>query len=123
MYLMGYNKGMTDMKNTINEYLDAAGKSPYADWLDQLRDAKTKAKIMMRVDKMELGLFGDAEPIGEGLSELRIHYGSGYRVYYGKEGRYLYLLLCGGDKSTQSKDIKKAKAYWKDYKQRNDDET
>ena len=111
------------MKNTINEYLDASGKSPYAEWLSQLRDAKTRAKIIMRVDKMELGLFGDVEPIGEGLSELRIHYGSGYRVYYGKEGRHVYLLLCGGDKSTQSKDIKKAKAYWKDYKLRNDDET
>jgi putative addiction module killer protein len=114
---------MSNMKNTINEYLDAEGKSPYAEWLGQLRDAKTKAKIMMRVDKMELGLFGDVEPIGDGLSELRVHYGSGYRVYYGKEGRHVYLLLCGGDKSTQAKDIKKAKAYWKDHKRRNDDET
>jgi putative addiction module killer protein len=78
---------------------------------------------MMRVDKMELGLFGDLQTIGEGLSELRIHYGSGYRVYYGKEGQHVYLLLCGGDKSTQSKDIQKAKAYWKDHKRRNDDET
>ena len=68
---------------------------------------------------MELGLFGDTEPIGDGLSELRIHYDPGYRVYYGKEGRQIYLLLCGGDKSTQSKDIKKAKKYWEEHRQRN----
>lgn len=107
------------MTNTVNEYTDEQGKSPYAQWLLGLRDARAKAKIIMQVDKMELGLFGDVEPIGEGLSELRIHYGPGYRVYYGKEGNHVYLLLCGGDKSTQSKDIKKAKAYWKDHKRRN----
>jgi len=67
---------------------------------------------------MELGLFGDSEPIGDGLSELRIHYGPGYRVYYGKEGQQVYLLLCGGDKSSQKKDIKIAKAYLKDHKRR-----
>jgi len=67
---------------------------------------------------MELGLFGDSEPIGDGLSELRIHYGPGYRVYYGKEGQHIYLLLCGGEKSTQLKDIKKAKVTWKRHKQR-----
>ena len=109
------------MTNTINEYTDEQGKSPYAQWLNGLRDARAKAKIIMQVDKMELGLFGDVEPIGEGLSELRIHYGPGYRVYYGKEGNQVYLLLCGGDKSTQSKDIKKAKQYWKDHKRRNQD--
>lgn len=107
------------MINTINEYTDEQGKSLYAEWLRGLRDARAKAKILIQVDKMELGLFGDVEPIGEGLSELRIHYGPGYRVYYGKEGQQVYLLLCGGDKSTQAKDIKKAKEYWKDHKRRN----
>ncbi|MDO6608336.1 type II toxin-antitoxin system RelE/ParE family toxin, partial [Saccharophagus degradans] len=63
------------MTNTINEYTDEQGKSPYAQWLGALRDVRAKAKIIMQVDKMELGLFGDVEPIGEGLSELRIHYG------------------------------------------------
>lgn len=67
---------------------------------------------------MELGLFGDVEPIGDGLSELRIHYGPGYRVYFGKEDNHIYLLLCGGDKSSQNKDIKKAKTYWQDHKRR-----
>ena len=114
---------MPEMTNTINEYTDEQGKSPYAEWLSNLRDARAKAKILMRVDKMELGLFGDVEPIGEGLSELRIHYGPGYRVYYGKEGKQVYLLLCGGDKSSQSKDIKQAKAYWKDHKRRHQHES
>lgn len=106
------------MKNTINEYEDEQGNSPYADWLNNLRDVRAKAKIIMRVDRMELGLFGYCEPIGNGLSELRIHYGPGYRVYYGKEQQQVYLLLCGGEKSSQKKDIIKAKAYWKNYKRR-----
>lgn len=106
------------MKLTINEYTDAQGNSPYARWLNRLRDARARAKVILQVDKMELGLFGDSEPIGEGLSELRIHYGPGYRVYYGKESNRVYLLLCGGDKSTQSKDIRNAKAYWQDHKRR-----
>lgn len=72
----------------------------------------------MHVDKMELGLLGDSKPIGYGLSELRIHYGPGYRVYYGKEDLHRYLLLCGGNKSTQSRDIKQAQQYWKDHEQR-----
>jgi putative addiction module killer protein len=118
MYPKGYNKGVSTTKNTVNEYTDEQGKSPYADWLGDLRDAKAKAKVIMQVDRMELGLFGDSQPIGDGLSELRIHYGPGYRVYYGKEGQRVYLLLCGGDKSTQVKDIKQAKAYWQDHQRR-----
>jgi putative addiction module killer protein len=110
---------MPEMVNTINEYMDERGNSPYADWLKSLRDPKTRARIIMQVDRMELGLFGDSQPVGDGLSELRIHYGPGYRVYYGKEGEQIYLLLCGGDKSTQTKDIKQAKAYWQDHKRRN----
>ncbi|MET0103439.1 MAG: type II toxin-antitoxin system RelE/ParE family toxin [Sedimenticola sp.] len=111
------------MINTVNEYTDEKGKSPYSQWLNGLRDARAKAKIIMQVDKMELGLFGDVQPIGDGLSELRIHYGPGYRVYFGKEGNQVYLLLCGGDKSTQSKDIKQAKRYWQDHKRRCKDGT
>ena len=106
------------MLNRINEYTDEQDKSPYAEWLASLRDARARARIIMQVDRMELGLFGDSEPIGEGLSELKIHYGPGYRVYYGTENWDVYLLLCGGDKSTQSRDIKRAKAYWQEYKRR-----
>lgn len=106
------------MLNTISEYTDESGESPYCQWLNDLRDVTAKARIIMQVDKMELGLFGDVASIGEGLSELRIHYGPGYRVYFGKEGNQVYLLLCGGDKSTQARDIKKAKAYWQDHRRR-----
>ena len=109
---------MPEMINIINEYLTESGVSPYSDWLQSLRDPKARARIIIQVDRMELGLFGDSKPIGDGLSELRIHYGPGYRVYYGKEGKHIYLVLCGGGKSTQAKDIKSAKTYWQDYKRR-----
>ena len=111
------------MTHTVYEYTDEQGRSPYAEWLWSPRDAKARARIIMQVDRMELGLLGDSQPIGEGLSELRIHHGPGYRVYYGQTGKRVYLLLCGGDKSTQSKDIKRAKAYWREHQQRFSDDT
>ena len=102
--------------NIINEYITADDHSPYSEWLEGLRDPRAKAKIIMQVDRMELGLFGDSEPVGEGVGELRIHYGPGYRVYYAKDGKNIYLILCGGDKSTQKKDIKLAKHYCSEHK-------
>lgn len=108
------------MKYTINEYIDGNGESPYANWLDSLKDVKGKAAILSRIDRMELGLFGDCEPVGDGISELRIHLGPGYRVYFAKEGNNIYLILCAGKKSTQKKDIKRAKQYWSDFKNRED---
>ena len=105
------------MINTINEFIDEFGNSFYAQWLYSIRDPRVKARIIMQVDKMQLGLFGDSRPIGHGLSELRIHYGPGFRVYYGKVATHHYLLLCGGTKSTQSKDIRLAHSYWQDYEQ------
>ena len=71
---------MPDITNIIYEYTDKQGKSTYAEWLGSLRDVRAKDRIIMQVDRMKLGLFGDSEPIGEGLSELRINYGPGYRV-------------------------------------------
>lgn len=81
-------------------------------WLRSLRDAKAKARIIARIRSAELGNFGDSEPVGHGISEMRIHYGPGYRVYYKQQRNVVYLLLCGGDKSTQSKDIRQAKLIW-----------
>lgn len=104
------------MNYIINEYVDKDGNSPYESWLSSIKDIKGKAKILSRVDRMELGNFGDSEPVGDGISELRIHYGPGYRVYYAREGKYIYILLSGGDKSTQKDDIKLAKKYWKAHK-------
>lgn len=89
----------------------------YRDWLKALVDARAKARISIQVDRLVAGNPGDVEPVGEGVSEMKIDYGPGYRVYYMKRGTALIILLCGGDKSTQKKDIKSAKRLarqWKD---------
>lgn len=78
-------------------------------WRTQLRDQRARAAIASRLDRLTQGHAGDAEPVGEGISELRIHYGPGYRVYFQRRGNTIIVLLCGGDKSTQAKDIKAAK--------------
>jgi len=77
-------------------------------WFNSLRDRKARARIQARIDRAELGNFGDSEPVGEGISEMRIHYGPGYRVYFVRRGAVLAILLGGGDKSTQSRDISMA---------------
>jgi len=80
----------------------------YAQWLDGLRDIKARARIQARVERLATGNAGDVKPAGEGVSELRIDYGPGYRIYFTKRGRELVILLAGGDKSTQTGDIKTA---------------
>ena len=80
----------------------------YARWIDGLRDAYARARILVRVERLAMRNPGDVKPVGEGVSELRINYGPGYRVYYTRRGRELVILLAGGDKSTQSRDIKTA---------------
>ena len=77
-------------------------------WFDGLKDTKGRFRIQARIDRAELGNFGDCEPVGEGVSEMRIHFGPGYRVYFAQRGLLVVLLLVGGDKSTQAKDIKAA---------------
>lgn len=79
-------------------------------WLTMLQDAKGKARIVARIRSAELGNLGDVEPVGNGVSEMRIRVGAGYRVYFKKQGNLLIMLLFGGDKSSQDRDIKKAKA-------------
>jgi len=81
----------------------------FAKWMNALRDPRARAKILARIDRLALGNPGDVEPVGSGVSELRVHYGPGYRVYFVRRGNTLIVLLCGGDKSTQAKDIKSAK--------------
>jgi putative addiction module killer protein len=80
----------------------------FVQWLDGLRDIKGRARIQARIERLAAGNPGDVEPVGEGVSEMRIDYGPGYRVYFRKRGRELVILLAGGDKSTQAKDIKVA---------------
>jgi len=81
----------------------------FSNWMAALRNHRARAKIAARIDRLALGNPGDVQPLGEGVSELRIHYGPGYRVYFVKRAKTLVVLLCGGDKSTQTKDIKAAK--------------
>jgi putative addiction module killer protein len=81
----------------------------FSSWLSGLRDIRARAKIVQRIDRLELGNPGDVEPLGEGVSEMRIHYGPGYRVYLKKRGKEFVVLLCGGDKTTQKADITLAK--------------
>lgn len=81
----------------------------YFKWEHKLKDQRAKAAIAARVFRLANGLFGDVSPVGQGISELRIHYGPGYRIYFKQHGNEIVILLCGGDKSTQSKDIETAK--------------
>lgn len=99
-------------------YRHEDGREPFTAWVRSLRDEMAKARIAIRLRQIESGNFGDAKPVGEGVTELRIHVGAGYRVYCGSSGRQLVILLCGGDKSTQSKDIVLAKALWAEWKRR-----
>jgi putative addiction module killer protein len=82
--------------------------SKFTKWIQELKDLKGKARIQARIDKLEFGHFGDCESIGSGVFELRIHFGPGYRVYLMKKGQELVILLAGGDKGSQAKDIKQA---------------
>ena len=91
------------------------GKSPYLDWEKKL-DTVARAAARIRINRVRLGNFGDCEPVGGGLSELKIHHGPGYRVYFGKLKDTVVIILCGGDKRSQGRDIKKAKGYWQLYK-------
>lgn len=107
---------MKKMNNIINEYVTDKGESPYNNWLNLFKDIKGRAIIISYVDRMELGIFGDSKPVGDGVMELRIHYGPGYRVYYARDGKDIYLLLGGGKKSSQKKDIKLAKKHWETHR-------
>ena len=102
----------------IRHYVIRAGKDVFDDWLTQLADPRAQANIATRINRLAAGNFGDCKPLRQGLSELRIDWGPGYRVYYAMIGRERVLLLCGGDKRKQSADIDRALEYLKDYKER-----
>jgi len=102
----------------ILHYLTASGDDPYQLWLDALKDVKARVAIQRRVDRVEHGNFGDHKFCQDGVWELRIDFGPGYRVYYAQERKSVVLLLCGGSERNQSADIKDAVRYWHDYKLR-----
>lgn len=99
-------------------YQTADRKQPFAEWLAALRDKQARGRVRIRLARLRAGNFGDCEPVGDGVLELRIDWGPGYRVYFARLGQVVILLLCGGDKRTQGKDIERAKDYFKDYKAR-----
>ena len=102
----------------INIYQKDDGSRPYIDWLTAMRDVKARLAVTRRISRMTAGNFGDHKSLKQGLWELRIDVGAGYRVYYCIEGTQIILLLCGGDKDTQTEDIARARLYKADYEQR-----
>jgi putative addiction module killer protein len=102
----------------VRQFVARDGFNPYMDWLRKLRDTKGKISVVRRVSRLESGNFGDHKSVGGGVWELKIDAGPGYRVYYAQAGKVLLLLLCGGDKSTQQRDIQNAKAAWHDWQAR-----
>ena len=103
---------------TISYYLTKAGGKPFKEWLDSLKDIIARQKIRVRLDRVRLGNLGRNRSVGEGVYELKVDYGPGYRVYYGIEKKTVVLLLFGGDKLSQKKDISRARIFWEDHKRR-----
>ena len=104
-------------------YATTEGKEPFEQWIQSIRDKATLRVIFKRIQRLRLGLFGDAKSAGEGVHELRIDFGPGYRIYFAKIGTQTVLLIAGGDKSSQDSDIKRAKIYLLDYRKRHDKRT
>ena len=105
------------LRHSVEIYRTPDGREPFMEWLRQLRDVKARARIRNRIARIEeFGAFGDSEPVGEGVFELRFFFGPGYRVYYGQTGQTIILLLCGGDKQTQDRGIRRAKRLFNEYR-------
>jgi putative addiction module killer protein len=102
------------MKLNIREYVSLDGRSYFREWLDSLT-IPVRARIQARVLRFENGNLGDHKSVGDGVWEARVMFGPGYRIYFGKEGRSIILLILGGDKSSQAVDIRKAQRLWKEY--------
>ena len=100
----------------VENYVRPDGSCPFEDWMNSLQDQQTRARIRARIARVRLGNLDNCEPVGGGVLELKIDYGAGYRIYCGQVGAKLIILLCGGDKSSQSENIRRAIEYWEDYK-------
>ena len=108
------------MKLSVRHYRAATGKIPYQEWLAKLKDKTAKAAVIRRSIRIELGDLGDHKGLGDGVAELRIDVGPGYRVYFAMVGQTVVLLLTGGSKGSQGRDIALAKGYWRDHQRRNE---
>ncbi len=109
------------MRNThpreIQAYRTQNGREPFTEWLRSLRDQRTRDRIRKRLERLGDGNFGDCRSVGDGVFELRVHFGAGYRIYFSEMDRTIVLLLCGGDKPSQAQDIQRAKTYWRKHKE------
>ena len=99
----------------LSKYETENGRCPFDEWLNGLKDKKSQAVITARLNRVIQGNMGLCRNLGDGISELKVDFGPGFRVYFGEDGDTIVVLLCGGDKSTQSRDIEKAKEFWNDY--------
>ncbi len=118
MYCLAYNIAVIPHKKVARIYTTRGGREPFSEWLDDLKDIRGKAAVLTRVRRMEEGNPGHCRSVGQGVQELKIDCGPGYRVYFGLDGSVLVILLCGGDKGSQNRDIKKAHGLWDDYRGR-----
>jgi putative addiction module killer protein len=105
----------------IRQYIDRSGRNPFDRWFEKLNDS-VKARITVSLDRVERGNFSAAKPVGQGVSELRLDLGPGYRIYFGKDGERIVILLGGGTKKRQQIDIETAKALWQEFKERKREE-
>ena len=113
MYNIRYNRHVrTASPKEIRILKEENGNEPFSVWITALKDVIAKAKIAVRLDRVALGNMGDCKPVGDGVSELRVDYGPGYRIYIVEHGEIIVVLICGGTKRTQKRDIKKAKDLW-----------
>src|SRR5438132_1104145 len=102
----------------VQLYVTSDGRIPYEEWIEDFSDQTTRDRIDARATRLALGHLGKCKPVGGGVTELIVDFGPSYRIYVGQVGSRVILLLCGGDKSTQQKDIAQAREYWEDYKER-----
>ncbi|SRR5258706_16224203 len=109
---------MEHQRRELRNYQTPEGKDPFREWLLSLRDVRARHKVIVRLKRLAFGHFADCRFLGNGVFEHRIHFGPGYRVYFGEDKGKLIILLCGGDKSSQPRDIEKARRYWEDYRGR-----
>lgn len=109
---------MEHQELNIQVYFREDGTSPYYEWFDTIKDKKTKARILVRIDKLACGHFGDYKSVGEGVLELRLAFGPGFRIYFCLNGNQILILLMGGDKTSQYKDIILAKKLYIEFKER-----
>lgn len=111
---------MNQNNKILRNYITSSGKIPFLDWLNGIKDSTTRHRIRRRLDRLEIGHYGEYKILGEGVCELKLDFGPGYRIYFAEHDNIVVILLCGGDKGSQSKDIQTAKTYWRELLERND---